>query len=290
MKILAVGDFHGKVPRFLTKVVKKEKPDVILSPGDFCSFLEKKIWFRYCYGKDIALWEIIGKRRFNKYLQKNELNGEAVIKSLKSLSIPVYTITGNTDFTLHRDIGITREAKFRERPHPWTTDFLKKLKIPILDYSCKEFGEYNLIGYPMSSYPGFPTKAVIKKYEKLGKKKFAIKRRVRDYEKHRKKMLDILQSKRNIILVSHNCPYGLKMDIIREGHELAKGHHYGSILIRELILEKQPRLCICGHMHENQGKTKIGKTTVVNCGYGAKGEYAIIDLTPKRVRVKLKSA
>lgn len=61
------------------------------------------------------------------------------------------------------------------------------------------------------------------------------------------------------------------------------GIHIGSHALRKIIQEIQPRYFVCGHSHENGGKTeKIRETTVVNVAtahihpcFG--GRYAIID-------------
>ena len=52
-KIFALGDFHGKISDSIINKIKKEKPDFILSPGDFCGNKELgKLFFKYLYGKD----------------------------------------------------------------------------------------------------------------------------------------------------------------------------------------------------------------------------------------------
>ena len=287
IKILAAGDFHGKVPRYLRKVIQKEKPDVIISPGDFCSFLEKKIWFKYCYGTYEPLWKFIGKKKHNQYLKRNKKKGEEVIHYLKSLNLPLYVVTGNADYVPHREIGETEMEKEMERPKPRTTDFLKKLKVSILDYSHKKFKESILIGYPRSSYPGIMRRHLKKKawYRDEGRARQLLK----DYKKHWQRMSKLFKNKRNVIFVSHNVPYRTKLDKITDtkADERARGHHYGSYLTKELIRKYQPRLCICGHMHENLGKQKIGKTWVVNCGDGSKGQYAIIELKGRQTKIKL---
>jgi Icc-related predicted phosphoesterase len=60
----------------------------------------------------------------------------------------------------------------------------------------------------------------------------------------------------------------------------------GDKILARFIKRKQPLLCICGHMHENQGKVKVGKTLVVNSGDGGKGECTLIDLKDQKVSVK----
>lgn len=44
MKILAIGDFHGKFPGKLKKLIKKENPDLILCTGDFFPWSMKKLF------------------------------------------------------------------------------------------------------------------------------------------------------------------------------------------------------------------------------------------------------
>lgn len=43
MKILAIGDFHGKFPEKLKKKIGKEKPDLIVSIGDYIPFYYRKL-------------------------------------------------------------------------------------------------------------------------------------------------------------------------------------------------------------------------------------------------------
>jgi uncharacterized protein len=64
------------------------------------------------------------------------------------------------------------------------------------------------------------------------------------------------------ILISHSPPEGvLDMSSARR--------HLGSRTIREVILERSPRLVVCGHIHESAGRSKrLGKTVVVNAGPG----------------------
>ena len=49
-------------------------------------------------------------------------------------------------------------------------------------------------------------------------------------------------------------------------------------MVRELIEEKQPKLLICGHIHEAAGTVKIGETTVVNCSISKTGKGMMIEM------------
>lgn len=64
------------------------------------------------------------------------------------------------------------------------------------------------------------------------------------------------------ILLTHDAPYGCS-DICYQGRSVGK--HVGSEPLREVILEKKPKLCIHGHLHtSNHSMMALGKTRVVN--------------------------
>ncbi|MFZ5572466.1 MAG: metallophosphoesterase family protein [Thermodesulfobacteriota bacterium] len=65
---------------------------------------------------------------------------------------------------------------------------------------------------------------------------------------------------RNAILVTHSPPKGV-VDVS------SGGQHFGSLAIRQAILDKSPLLCVCGHIHESAGKCeRLGDTPVINAG------------------------
>lgn len=66
MKILAIGDFHGKFPEKLKKRIVKEKADLIISVGDHpdtskLRTLEFKHWDKLTKWGDFE--KIVGKKR-----------------------------------------------------------------------------------------------------------------------------------------------------------------------------------------------------------------------------------
>ncbi len=66
----------------------------------------------------------------------------------------------------------------------------------------------------------------------------------------------------NTVLVSHSPPAGL-LDVSSRGESL------GSTSVAACIRDRQPRLVVCGHIHESGGKTgRIGDVPVVNAGPG----------------------
>lgn len=73
------------------------------------------------------------------------------------------------------------------------------------------------------------------------------------------------------VLVAHPPPYGTLDEGIGNLHAGSRG-------VRRLILEKQPRMLICGHIHEKPGSAYMGKTLVVNASMGRSGGGALIAL------------
>jgi Icc-related predicted phosphoesterase len=73
---------------------------------------------------------------------------------------------------------------------------------------------------------------------------------------------------RKTILVIHGPPFGTKTDLL-------DGHYVGNKDYRAFIERIQPKLVICGHIHETAGVIdKIGETKVINPG----GEGMIVEL------------
>ncbi len=84
------------------------------------------------------------------------------------------------------------------------------------------------------------------------------------------------------ILITHQPAFGTKADLSPDQK------HTGSKSIWRYIESVQPKLALCGHMHEAQSISKIGKTTVVNSGALALGNFAIIHLSENELEVELR--
>ncbi|MEX2017230.1 MAG: metallophosphoesterase [Candidatus Pacearchaeota archaeon] len=77
--------------------------------------------------------------------------------------------------------------------------------------------------------------------------------------KEEKEKFFSLFNNKNIILISHVPPFGT-LDTLRNSR------HVGSKILAEAIKKYQPKLVLCGHIHEAEGNAKIGKTKVYNLG------------------------
>ncbi len=74
------------------------------------------------------------------------------------------------------------------------------------------------------------------------------------------------------ILVTHQPPYKTFAD------RVMGGLHAGSKTIKRYIDEKQPLLCLCGHIHESSGMEFYGRTLVINPGPFREGRYASVEV------------
>jgi Icc-related predicted phosphoesterase len=283
MKILAIGDFHGHFPIELQMKIKNIKPDLIISPGDFCGNQELiTLFFKHAYGKEKELWEEIGKKKTKRLELKNLDAGLKVLKTLNSFNTPIIAVTGNYEPAGQLDIG-QKKSKWiwnnRDLFNPATKKF-KSLKT--IDFRKTNVNSLTLIGYPRSTYPGKIEKIKIDwdKFKKLLAEKIKT-----DYIKFYSELDRLFRgAEKPVVFISHNAPYGILDKISKKAHKAARGKHYGSYLAKEIIKKHQPLLCICGHMHENQGIKKLGKTTVVSTGAAKDGKAALIQLKGQKIK------
>lgn len=268
MKILAIGDFHGKFPGRLKKEVKKA--DLVLCTGDLGgSDKLLKIVFKY-FGK--KWWRVIGKKKTKQYILEDYNNGKKIIKELDSLNKKIYIINGNWDFTSTAPYERTAGLKLKKY-----TDFIRKSKnLIFLNRTYKKIEGLNIL-----FFGGFVTAgayvdgALGRRYQKKALKKN--KAETKHIMKYIKKDIDIL--------FTHYPPYGF-FDIIKYGGENPmKGKHVGFKGYVEFIKKNKPKLFICGHMHEYQGKKKLGKTLVIATGATKDGKAVIIDFDAKKKKV-----
>jgi uncharacterized protein len=74
------------------------------------------------------------------------------------------------------------------------------------------------------------------------------------------------------VLVTHAPPKNTEADKIKDGT------HVGSESVREIIEEYQPRLNICGHIHEARAFDMIDKTIIINPGMLSDGYGCLIEI------------
>jgi Icc-related predicted phosphoesterase len=80
----------------------------------------------------------------------------------------------------------------------------------------------------------------------------------------------------NPVLVAHPPPRGTLDQVFGR-------FHAGCRRLKEIVITYQPKLMICGHIHETPGTAFLGNTRIVNCSIGRTGGGAVIDVEPDRV-------
>ena len=273
MKILAIGDFHGKFPEKLKKIAKRKDINLIVSVGDFMPFHYRKLWFKHSYKSGTELWEVIGKEKYKRLVLKDLRVGERILKKVNEVGkeSPVISVTGNLDYTKWDDAYDYKKSDWKWPYQDFFSRVIRKYKkINIFDYSFIKFKDIIFIGMATSTFPG---RVKSKNYKKMRKRLDKLFRRFRNNK---------------IIFVSHNVPYRTNLSKInsREAPKEFQGVEKGSKLVRRIIESYRPIMNLAGHMHENQGKCKIGKTIVVNAGAAVEGKAAIIEIDEKKGRVE----
>ena len=84
------------------------------------------------------------------------------------------------------------------------------------------------------------------------------------------------------VLVAHQPPARTVND------RISSGQHVGSLSVRAFIDERQPLVCLTGHIHEGVGVDTIGDTTIVNPGPLRDGGYAYVSIENKAATVEIR--
>jgi len=285
-KILCIGCFHGKIPKKLKQFVKRNKIDLILAHGDFPDFtifrdIQFKYWNEIHAGLTFA--DIIGKKKV-EHLEKFGIEqGKKVLQSLNSLGVPVIITHGNHDITDKYPWGPKGPYKGRDPFAELSKDSLeytiRNLKnITLIDYSAKKFGKLLVYGFGCKVLiPKAPDDPFTYLYWKSLR------------EKENKKLRQFFTKERakKTILLTHDPPYGTRLDKITWKKSPRYGEHVGTDQVKVFVKKFQPLLWICGNIHEGRGMMKIGKTIVVNTGYARIGQAAYAEVEGNKVKIRL---
>jgi len=226
MKILGLGDPHGRLPPNLKFIIHKNRPDIIICTGDFGEV----------------------KRNPDGTGNVNSRNLPKIIKELSSYGLPVLVLKGNMYLSRKTKKIFTDEINKYKNIHYKDTGKLN-IRSEIFLFFDMIYEEYLLPGI-------IPKNKTIRKKMRLNLRRG-------------KKLYKMLGENKNSILITHNPPYGY-LDKIQSGK------HVGSKIILNAIKKYQPKLVLCGHIHEAKGKAKIRKTEVYNLG--CCGDYKIIEV------------
>lgn len=300
MKILVIGDLHGRKPKIHFKNF-----DCIIQVGDVCDDkkLEKyyKLWFRLL--KDLGdeapnvdelILSDIGEGVYERLKKESVEIGRNVLEYLNGLGKPIFMVAGNWD----ESYGSSRiedpdKSDYHSRKAFYdkylgdkiNNKLVKGLKnIHNCMYRNHIFLEVNFLGYGLSSGPEL-LKRKGKRLNVSRKQREILKRSLNKISNKLYNVYGKRNKKYSTIFISHNVPYNTKLDVIKDKKSYAYKKHLGSYVARKFCEKYKPLLCVGGHIHEHFGKTKIGKTTVINAGFG-KEANVLIDLDEEKGKIR----
>lgn len=132
------------------------------------------------------------------------------------------------------------------------------------DKKLIDVGPCCIIGYGNTSSPEYPqTKQAISQYT-LSQIKKIVQRYVKTYTRMEKLMERAQKKQKPIILLTHNVPYKTPFDKIVTPAK--KTIRVGSQIVKKLITLYQPKMVICGHIHETKGNRRMKQTLCINTG------------------------
>ncbi|OYT36886.1 hypothetical protein B6U91_00015 [Candidatus Pacearchaeota archaeon ex4484_71] len=297
MRILVIGDLHGRMPKIHFKQF-----DCIVCVGDFSWDGEIGEIYKSLFKKgnkssyEEYIDKYVGKRNLRRMEKESLARGRKILEYLNSFGKPVFIVPGNWDQsygeTRIKDIEKTNYNYLKafydwwlgDKTNPALTKGLKNIKD--CQYKNHKFSGVNFLGY-----------GLVSAYESLNIRKKKIKKQVNEeeYEKLRRaygrihsKLDNVFKSrdkKMPTMFITHNVPYNTKLDVIKDKASSAHNKHAGSSLAREMCIRYKPLVCVGGHIHEHFGKDRIGKTVVINAGFG-KDANTLIDLNEETGKIR----
>ncbi|MCK4996879.1 metallophosphoesterase [Candidatus Pacearchaeota archaeon] len=257
MKICAIGDPHGEISKI--KKIPFKGIDLILVTGDVgkADFARNRFWENKKL-RDAGLKEIKYTGKDNKFAIV-EIH-DSMVNVLKHTCkfAPTYTIMGNTGGSMIYNSSINKEEKRFGLKLPRLRDSLNKIE----DFYLVRNAVRNIDGLRIGFLEWFFDSCQNKE---LGyTDEYMISKAKKETEKTKR----ILKNFGKLdILVCHQPPFGY-LDKVNNtfAPSSRNGKHAGSKVILNYIKKFQPKYVFCGHIHESEGHTKIGKTEVHNLG------------------------
>ena len=278
MKILAVGDFQGKFPERLKKVLHSESFDVLVVVGDVSGVDEWKpyiidIFKRIKKGKSrLTPKEFFGNKKLKELERKDFESCKIILKELNKLNKPVMLIFGNSDdgWYNHPTLRLSKKDMRVKK-------FMASMKnIAEITYSHKGFKKFNFIGWGgYMDIEAYFKKSTFKAENEM------IPIKMKRHKLSRTKLFKLLKKTNrndlNNIFIFHYPPYGI-FDKIKDKGNPMDGQRTGIKFFGEAIKRYKPKVVLCGHMHEYQGMKKLYGVQVINPGDAGEGKCAIVDI------------
>lgn len=264
MRLVYAADLHSEIQHYdeLFELLKRTQADVLVLGGDL-----------FAYTKDFKLQ----LNFFQEYLKPYFLK----------LSIPVFIISGNTDWPV--SVQLLRSHQTELGLH-----FLSNHPVEFFGFTF-----YGLSSIPVSPFvrKDDERRDLIKDTFNLEGTHFVSDSKGQLWEKSNSDLnyyssieeeLNQISENKDAIWVMHSPPYGGVLDL------LSNGTAVGSKAISQRIIQIQPLLSLHGHIHESPYTSgswfhKIGSTLAINPGQGEslhaiyiefkKGEIILVEHT-----------
>lgn len=264
MKILVIGDPHGRLPK------KIPKADLILITGDIGKAdFARKFFFKNIERKKKGLEELeYGSAESKKVWMEIHNSTMNILNKLSKIA-PTYSILGNVGTNMIKEsVRKKDEEKY-------------KIKLPSFRKGIYNIKDFHLVQNRLRVVNGLRIGFLEYFIDACWDKEFGTKdkKKIKKAKKETEKAKRILKNFRDLdILVCHQPPYGI-LDKVTGKFGAPKnwhGKHAGSKVILNYIKKHQPHYVFCGHIHEAKGMKKVGKTKVYNVGFN--GDYVLIDI------------
>jgi len=276
MKMLVIGDFHGKFPEKLKKIAKGKDIDLVVSVGDYCN-IDKIRKYIFKYWTEKKWYNIIGLKKAKKIEEESFYSGLKILRELNEINKKIYTIWGNADF--YKGFITKKDPLFPG----YFEDKIKQLKnIIVVDKQKKKIENLDLIGFggylDVTEYIKHPIQNDKKKQAKTVE-------RYKKSEKMLNKLFLTNNPKKPFIFLIHYTPYGIFDKVKFKGSPM-NGKHVGFEPYNKIIKKYKPLLVLCGHMHEYQGMKNLYGVPVINPGAAVDGKAAIVEIDEEKGRIK----
>lgn len=264
MKILAIGDPHGSLDKI--RRIPLRGIDLILLTGDLGSAdLIRKMAFKNVERRKQGLPEIeYSPTKEKRAFMEAYTSSMRIVRYLSKFA-PVYAIYGNVESSNSETRRLSKKIRLKL---PFLTDDLNAIRgVRVINNRLVNFNQVRIGGLEY-----FTDTNWVKEFKPSDYRK-----RMKEAKKETDIVRSVLRKFSDLdILVCHQPPYGFLDKVTFKGAPKHwQGKHAGSKTILDYIRKHQPRYVFCGHIHEGEGKTRIGRTEVYNLGVGG---HKIVEL------------
>ncbi len=278
-RFLIISDLHGAMPRLDVRGY-----DAIIAPGDFCSdglrefFMDLGAAMARAPGLVKPWYDILGRRKAKAAVERSLKDGRRVLERLNRAGVPVFLVPGNWDWTSEPGADWT----YLRRDH--FAHLLKGLDNLVNCYHrLALWNGYAVIGHGVTSGPEFPQHAAERARYSHAELRL-LRRHYRLLLAGMGRLFALAKAQgAPVLFLSHNVPYNTAVDKITDSASFRAGRHFGSVLARELVLAHRPPVCVGGHMHEHFGACRLGRTVVINAGFGPQ-RNVLLEMEGRQIR------